>query len=218
MAARWILIKYTKNNIPEKAIHIRRDPNQHLTGVWTFTNLQLFAQNSSSVTNSTMGLFCILMSFTLPCYTTWQIANSLLSSTKVVFSNFSSEFTGKWREKGKRGTVWCSDTIYSISKWRKHHLSSWNNQRRRSMEPIRRAIQGKRPDYKLIQNLHALKQWTGNERVDSYSHLLRIAMVCLFVFWNTLTLVKNPWKLSTVSEPLLATFHDNLSWWLCHSS
>ena len=36
-------------------------------------------QNASSVTNPTMELFCIRLSFTLPCCATWQIANSLLN-------------------------------------------------------------------------------------------------------------------------------------------
>ena len=35
-------------------------------------------QNPSTVTNPTMQPYCILLPLTLPCRTTWQIANSLL--------------------------------------------------------------------------------------------------------------------------------------------
>ena len=35
-------------------------------------------QNPSTVTNPTMGHYCILLLNTLPCCTTWQIAKSLL--------------------------------------------------------------------------------------------------------------------------------------------
>ena len=37
-------------------------------------------QNPSTVTNLTMEPYCILLSLTLLCRTTWQIANSLLHS------------------------------------------------------------------------------------------------------------------------------------------
>ena len=36
-------------------------------------------QNPSSVTNPTMELYCIFLPLMLPCCTTWQIANSLLT-------------------------------------------------------------------------------------------------------------------------------------------
>ena len=34
----------------------------------------------STVTNPTMELYCILLPLTLPCHTTWQIANSLVAA------------------------------------------------------------------------------------------------------------------------------------------
>ena len=40
-------------------------------------------QNPSTVTNPTMGPYCILLLYTLPCFTTWQIANSQLCRKKT---------------------------------------------------------------------------------------------------------------------------------------
>ena len=58
-------------------------------GIWTTSEIAICPvvrhgnvnsiQNPSTVTNQTMGPFCILLPLTLPCRTTWQIANSLLS-------------------------------------------------------------------------------------------------------------------------------------------
>ena len=40
-------------------------------------------QNPSTATNPTMEPYCILLPLTLPCRTTWQIANSLISSSRT---------------------------------------------------------------------------------------------------------------------------------------
>ena len=44
-------------------------------------------QNHSTVSNSTMGPYCILLPLTLPCRSTWQIANSLLFLCKLTLKN-----------------------------------------------------------------------------------------------------------------------------------
>ena len=46
-------------------------------------------QNLSTVTNTTMELYCILLPLTLPCCTTWQIANSLMTKDRQTRDNLS---------------------------------------------------------------------------------------------------------------------------------
>ena len=56
-------------------------------------------QNTSTVINPTMDVNCILLPFTLPCSTTWQISNSLLSKQPHITLNvlyFVKRIFQKW--------------------------------------------------------------------------------------------------------------------------